>query len=147
MIRTRITASVMALSVHHLERLTCRGRVTHICFSRLTIIGSHNGLSPGRRQTTIWSNAGIVLIRPLRTRFSKTSIETHTFSFMLLCSTICARVWESCYSTPMVFQCRLQWSEFLQWHSSVGQFQLSFSSGVPVALQCTLDQPVCTGSG
>ena len=26
----------------------------------------------------------------------------------------------------------LQWSEFLQWHSSVGQFQLSFSSGVPV---------------
>ena len=29
---------------------TCRGRVTHICVSKLTIIGSDNGLSPGRRQ-------------------------------------------------------------------------------------------------
>ena len=28
----------------------------------------------------------------------------------------------------VVFQCRLQLSEFGQWHSSVGQFQLSFSS-------------------
>ena len=33
---------------------------------------------------------------------------------------------------PVVFQCRLQNLEFLQWHSSVGLFQLSFSSGVPV---------------
>ena len=32
----------------------------------------------------------------------------------------------------VVFQCRLQQSWFLQWHSSVGQFQLSFCSGVPV---------------
>ena len=37
-----------------------------------------------------------------------------------------------CYSPSVGFQCMLQWSEFLQWHSSVGQFQLSFSSGVPV---------------
>ena len=33
---------------------------------------------------------------------------------------------------PVVFQCRLQKLQFLQWHPSVGQFQLSFSSGVPV---------------
>ena len=32
----------------------------------------------------------------------------------------------------VMFQCRLQSSKFLQWHSSVGQFQLSFTSGVPV---------------
>ena len=29
------------------------GRVTHICVSKLTIIGSDNGLSPGRRQAII----------------------------------------------------------------------------------------------
>ena len=29
------------------------GRVTHICVDKLTIIGSHNGLSPGRRQAII----------------------------------------------------------------------------------------------
>ena len=31
------------------------------------IIGSDNGLSPIRRQTIIWTNAGILLIGPLET--------------------------------------------------------------------------------
>ena len=30
--------------------------MTHICVSKLTIIGSDNGLSPGRRQAIIWTN-------------------------------------------------------------------------------------------
>ena len=34
-------------------KLTHWGRVTHICVSNLTIIGSDNGLSPGRRQAII----------------------------------------------------------------------------------------------
>ena len=42
--------------------LTHPGRVTHICVSNLTIIGSDNGLSPGRLQTIIWINAGILWI-------------------------------------------------------------------------------------
>ena len=33
--------------------LTHWGRVTHICVGQLTIIGSDNGLSPGRRQANI----------------------------------------------------------------------------------------------
>ena len=33
--------------------LTHWGRVTHICVSKLTSIGSDNGLSPGRRQAII----------------------------------------------------------------------------------------------
>ena len=61
--------------------LTHWGRVTHICVSKLTIIGSHNGLSPGRRQAIIWTNAEILLIGPLGTHFNETSIEIHTFSF------------------------------------------------------------------
>ena len=44
--------------------LTHWGRVTHICVSKLAIIAWDNGLSPGRRQAIIWTNAGILLIRP-----------------------------------------------------------------------------------
>ena len=42
--------------------LTHWGRVTHICVVKQTIIGSDNGLSPGRRQAIIRTNAGILSI-------------------------------------------------------------------------------------
>ena len=61
--------------------LTHWGRVTHICVSILTIVGSDNGLSPGRRQAIIWTNAGILLIEHSRTKFSEILIEIQTFSF------------------------------------------------------------------
>ena len=54
---------------------------THIYVSNLTIIGSDNGLSPGRRQAIIWTNAGILLIGPLGTNFSEILIEIQSFSF------------------------------------------------------------------
>ena len=57
------------------------GRVMHICVANLTIIGSDNGLSPGRRQAIIGTNAGILLIRTLGTNFSEILNEVHTFSF------------------------------------------------------------------
>ena len=57
------------------------GRVTQICVSKLTIIGSGNGLSPGRRQAIIWTNAGILLIGPIGTNFSEILIRIQTFSF------------------------------------------------------------------
>ena len=47
------------------------GQVMYKCIRKLTIIGSDNGLSPGQRQAIIWLNAGILLIRPLRTNFSE----------------------------------------------------------------------------
>ena len=40
----------------HTSSLTHWGRATHICVSKLTIIGSDNGLSPSRRQPIIWTN-------------------------------------------------------------------------------------------
>ena len=61
--------------------LTHWGRVTHICVGILTIIRSDNGLSPARRQTIIWTNAGILLIGPLGTNFIDSLIETRTFPF------------------------------------------------------------------
>ena len=42
-----------------------------IYVSKLTIIGSDNGLSPGRRQAIIWTNASILLIWPLGTNVSE----------------------------------------------------------------------------
>ena len=62
-------------------QLTHWGRVMHICVSKLTMIGSDNGLSPDRRQAIIWTNAGISLIGPLGTNFSEILIEILTFSF------------------------------------------------------------------
>ena len=57
-------------------------RVTHVCVSELTIVGSDNGLSPGRRQAIIKTIAGVLLIVALWTNFSEISREIHAFSFM-----------------------------------------------------------------
>ena len=65
--------------------LTHWGRVTHICVGNLIIIGSDNGLSPGRCQAIIWTNAGILLIGPLGTNFSEILIEILIFSFKKMC--------------------------------------------------------------
>ena len=56
-------------------------QVTHICVIWRTIISSDNGLSPGRHQAIIWTNAGILLIGPIGTNFNEILIEIHTFSF------------------------------------------------------------------
>ena len=53
----------------------------YICVSKLTIIGSDNGLSPGWCQAIIWTNSGILLIRSLGTNFSEILIDIYTFSF------------------------------------------------------------------
>ena len=44
--------------------LTHWGRVVHKYVGKLTSTGSDNGLSPGRRQAIIWTNAGILLLDP-----------------------------------------------------------------------------------
>ena len=61
--------------------LTLWGWVTHICISKIIIIDSDNGLSLGRHQTIIWTNAGILLIGPLATNSGEISIRIQTFSF------------------------------------------------------------------
>ena len=66
---------------HEGPLLTYWGRVTHICVGKLTIIASDNGLSPGRRQAIIWTNAGILLIGPLGSNFSEIVIAIEAFSF------------------------------------------------------------------
>ena len=45
--------------------------MTHILVGKLTTIGPDNGLALGRRQAIIWTNAVILLIRPLGANFSE----------------------------------------------------------------------------
>ena len=70
----------IAFGVCYYSGLTHWGRLTQICVSKLTIIGSDNGLSPGRRQAIIWTNAAILSIGALGTNFSEILIKICTFS-------------------------------------------------------------------
>ena len=54
--------------------------MTHIC--NLAIIGSDNGLSPGRHQAIFWTSAGILSIGPLGTNLIEILIGIVTFPFM-----------------------------------------------------------------
>ena len=79
------------------QELTHWGRVTHICDGKLTNIGSCYGLSPGRRQAIIWTNAGITLIGPLGTNFSEILIGIQTFSFKKMYLKVSSAKWRPFY--------------------------------------------------
>ena len=83
------------------RNLTHWGRVTHICVSKLTIIGSDNGFSPHRRQAIIWTNAGISLIGPLGTNSSEILIEILTFSFKKMRMKVSSAKWRPFVSASM----------------------------------------------
>ena len=65
--------------------------MTHTCVSKLTTIGSDNGLSPGWSQAFIWANAWILLIELLGTKLSEILIEIHIFSFQKMHLKCCLR--------------------------------------------------------
>ena len=60
---TKAVACLVWIYRYQRTRISHRGRVTHICVSNLTIIGSDNGLSPGHCQAIIWSSTGILKLR------------------------------------------------------------------------------------
>ena len=72
--------SIYCMATAVLCMLTHWGRETHICVSKLTITGTENGLSPGRRQAIIWTSAGILLIWTLGTNVSEILIKINSFS-------------------------------------------------------------------
>ena len=88
---------ISAISMRDLPfGLTHWGQATHICVGKLTIIGSDNGLSPGRRQAIIWTIAGILLIGPVGTNFSDILIGFKT-----------------CFSRNCIWKRRLQLGVYL----------------------------------
>ena len=79
--------------------------------SKLNIIGSDNGLSPGRCQAIIWTNAGVLLIGPLGTNFSEISIEIHIFSFRKMPLKMSLGNWQpSCLSLNVLSFWTITWS-------------------------------------
>ena len=79
--RTCIYIFMFPLNNSTCNGLTHWGWETHICVSEHVDIGSDYGLVPNRHQAIILTNAGILLIGPLRTNFNELLIEIHTFSF------------------------------------------------------------------
>ena len=111
--------------------LTHWGRVTHICIGNLTIIGSDNGLLPRRRQAIIWTNAGILLIRPLGTNFNEMLIEILTFSFMKMRFKVSSAKWRPfCLCLNVVNQ----WCPWLK--SCHRRLHLCICLSLPLTLAC-----------
>ena len=97
--KTPLNSQCRALVKLSLACLAHWGRVTYICVGKLTIIGSDSGLSPGLRQAIIWTNAGILKIRPLWTNFSEILIRIQAFSFQKIHLKMLSAKWRtSCLS-------------------------------------------------
>ena len=92
-----------------LPAITHWSRVTHICVGNLTIIVANNGLSPGRRQAIIWTNAGILLIEPLGTSLSEILIEILPFSFKKMRLKVSSATWRPSCLDLNVMMCH-QWA-------------------------------------
>ena len=97
------------------KTLTHWGRVTHICVGNLTIIGSDNGLSPGRRQAIIWTNAGILLIGPLGTNFDEIVIGIQTFSLKKIYLKMSSGKWRPLTFGLIVLKDRFCWRTIRIW--------------------------------
>ena len=95
--------------------LTHWGRVTHICVSKLTTIGSYNGLLPSRRQAIIWTNARILLIRTLGTKFSEILSEIHAFSFKKIHLKMSSGKWRPFCLGLNVLRMKWQYSPMSSW--------------------------------
>ena len=110
--RPRALSNLLSLG----HGLTHWGRVTHIYISKLNIIVSDKGLSPGRRQAIICSNTGILLIRNVGINFREILSEIHTFSFKKMHLKI-----SSAKSTPFclgldVFKIEVQITQGCSWY-------------------------------
>ena len=90
-----VTPLIIKLNqLRNLKWLTHCGRLTRICVNNLTIIGKDNGLSPGRCQANVWTNAGRLLNGPLRTNYSEILIEIHAFSINKMHLNLSSAKWQ-----------------------------------------------------
>ena len=64
-----VMGNVFILSINHIPILTHWSRVTHICVSKLTNIGSDNGLPPSRRQAIISTKCWYIVNWSLGNKF------------------------------------------------------------------------------
>ena len=98
-----------------------RSSDAYIYVGNLTIIGSDNGLSPGRRQAIIWTNAGISSIGPLGTNFSEILIKIITFSFKKMSLKVSSgKRRPSCLGLNVLNSCSCKsMSLYIEWHYGI----------------------------
>ena len=123
--------------------------MTHICVSKLSIIGSVNSLSPGRRQAIIWTNAGILLIGPLGTNFNENSIDIRTFSFKKMHLKMSSETWRPFSPGPKVLKANgsisrevlFNWiaKQYHRYHS-IFMWNVSWHSRVSIAVSLRIFQ-------
>ena len=84
--------------------------MTHICVGNVTIIGSDNGLAPGRHQVIIWTNVGILSIASLGTKFIEILIAIHIFSFNKMHLKMSSANWQPFYLSfnVLIHCCRVR---------------------------------------
>ena len=103
------------------------GWVTHICVSKLTIIGSDNGLLPSQHHAIIRTNAVILLIGPLGTNLCAILIKIHIFSFKKRHLKMSSGKWQAILSPlqcVIVRRAGLLWSQQdFEWRWSVPLFK------------------------
>ena len=75
--------------------LTPWGRMTHICTSKLLIIGSGNGLAHVWHQAVIWTSVGILSTGSSGTNCSESWIKMQQFSFKKMQLNISSAKWRS----------------------------------------------------
>ena len=99
------------------NELTHWGRVMHIYVSvSWTIIGSDNGLLPVWHQAIVWTNSGLLPIRPQGTYVNEISIKIHTFSFNKMHFQVSAAKWRPFCLGPNVLTPPLWHSSTIWWH-------------------------------
>ena len=114
------------VSLGHNE-LTRWGWVTHICVSKLTIIGSGNGLLPGWHQAIIWTNGGYCSFEPLGINFWEISMEIHTFSLKKMHLKMSSAKWQQfCLGLNVLMHTKLD----------DAKVQISLFSLLPLSCQC-----------
>ena len=118
--------------------------MTHICVCKLTIFGSDNGLSRGRRQAIIRTKAGILLIRQLRTNFSEILIGIQTFSFKKMQLKMSSAKWRPfCLGLNELTSAGVKQSYFLRFKFSLAAvFCMSWS----FLLRLSAPSPKCCSS-
>ena len=100
----------MLIYVSTSQELTHWGWAMHICFSRLTIIGSNIGLLSGQCQAIIWNNNGLLLIVTLGSNFNEILIEMYIFSLWKMHLNISSvKWWPFCLSLNVLNVCFYGW--------------------------------------
>ena len=120
--------------------------MTHICVSKLTIIGSANGLSPGRRQAIIWTNAGILSIGTLETNFSEILSKIRAFSFKKMHLKMSSAKWRP-FCLGLNVLSFIAWRRYIQWNIAPQLSALTLNVRGPGYFRLTRSVPWLLMSG